>query len=682
MPSSPVIAAVTLPFLGELVALFALSGFIAYLCYRIGVAPIVGYLIAGTLVGPFAFGVVEDIELVDYLAEIGVILLLFTIGVEFSLGQLRDIGRFIVTGGALQVGVTTAVTVAVLALFGVGWEVGLFTGCLVALSSTAIVLGLLSDRAETDTPSGKLTLGILIFQDLAIIAMVLLVPLLGGEGDAGGIGWVLLRALFIIAAVIVLARRIVPKILGWVAQTRRQELFLLTVVALCFGTAWLTSLFGVSLALGAFLAGLIVSESHYREHALSEILPLRTIFTAVFFVSVGMLFNVEFILEHPFVTAGIALAVVLVKFLLTSGTILVLGYPTRTAIIAGLSLAQIGEFSFVLQRAGQEVGLTPAGLGTVGDQGFIAVAVILMIATPFLMQAAPSFGARLSALLPVRRETGREVQEAEFDEDHVIVVGFGPAGRRLVQVLKNTGIPYVVVELNPRSVDRAMVEGIPILFGDATRLPILEAASIHRAKALVIAINDRDATHRIVRLARYENPTLQIFARTRFLAEVEPLQAAGADVVVPEELETSVRLFTNVLNAYMIPPDEVAKQVSAIRADDYGVIRGSIQEAHMMVLQGLDEEGLHTRAVAVREGAPVAGRSLAELGLRQEYGLTVLAVRRGERTIGSPAGSFRLQPGDRLVLIGLADQFARCSGLFRPSHLDVESEAAHVRANA
>lgn len=669
MPSNPIVAAVTLPFLGELVALFALSGFIAYLCYRVGIAPIVGYLIAGALIGPFAFGFVEDVELVDYLAEIGVILLLFTIGVEFSLEQLRDIGRFIVTGGGLQVGVTAAVTVAVLTALGIEWRTAVFSGCLVALSSTAIVLGVLSDRAETDTPSGKLSLGVLIFQDLAIIAMVLLVPLLGGDGGGGvGLLWVLLRALLIVAGVVFLARLVVPRILTWVARTRRQELFLLTVVAICFGTAWMTSLFGVSLALGAFLAGLIVSESHFREHALSEILPLRTIFTAVFFVSVGMLFDVGFIIQRPLLTFGIAVGVVAVKFVVTTGSILALGYPTRTAAIAGLSLAQIGEFSFVLQRAGLEVGLTPAGLGEAGNQGFLAVAVLLMIATPFMMDAAPGFGAWLSAVVPFRSEPPEEGEKPSF-EDHVIVVGYGPAGRRLVHVLHNTGIPYIVIELNPRTVDTAMENDLPILYGDAARLPILEAACIHTAKVLVVAINDRDATMRIVHLARYENPTLQIFARTRFLVDVDRLQEAGADVVVPEELETSVRLFSNVLNAYMVSPDEVAKQVNAIRADDYGVVRGSIQEAHMMVLQGLDEEGLHTRAVAVRDGAPVAGKTLAEVGLRNRYGLTVLAVRRGDRTIGSPSGTFRVEAGDRLVLIGLADQFAKCSGLFRsPIH--------------
>ncbi|MEX0747542.1 MAG: cation:proton antiporter [Rhodothermales bacterium] len=675
MTEYPFLAGLALPFLGELVALFAISIFIAYLCYRIRIVPIVGFLIAGALIGPYALGFVEDIELVNDLAEIGVILLLFTIGVEFSLQEMKGIGSFILTGGGLQVGLTIAVTIVLLGFFGVDWQTGFFTGCLVALSSTAVVLRLLSDRAETDTPAGRLSLGILIFQDLAIIAMVLLVPLLGDGGERGAsIALALLQAVIVVILVVVAARIVVPRILEWMARTRRQELFILTVVAICFGTAWLISLAGISLALGAFLAGLVVSESRYREQALSEILPLRTIFNAVFFVSIGMLFNAKFLLLYPLLTITAVVAVLVFKFLVTTGTILALRFPVRIAVVAGVSLAQIGEFSFVLQRSGEIVGLTPAGLGAAGEQAFIAVAFLLMLATPFLVQAGPKIGSLLSQLVPVReREAPLEDHKHEVQlEDHVIVVGFGPAGQRLAQVLRNTGIPFVVIELNPATIEQGTASGLPIMYGDAARLPILEAAGAHTAKVLLVAINDPQATMRIVSLARYENPTLQIIARTRFIADMERLQGVGADIVVPEEMETSVRLFSHVLNAYMISPEELTRQVNLVRADDYGVIRGSIQEAHMMVLQGLDEEGLHTRAVAVREGAPVASRTLAELELRNKYGLTVLAVRRGRKTIGSPAGSFRLEPGDRLVLIGMATQFAQCADLFRDGRAPVD----------
>ena len=663
------LAAVGLPFLAEIAALFAASVLVAYLCYRVGLVPIAGFLLAGVLIGPGALGLVEDQALIDMLAEIGVILLLFTIGIEFSLEKVARLGRAIVLGGGLQVGLTVATVTLALLAFGVDVEAGLYTGCLVALSSTAIVLGLLAERGKTGSPDGQLALAMLIFQDFAIIAMVLFVPMLGGDGgSAFDVLLALGEAVVLIAGVVILARKAVPWLLDKVALSRRQELFLLAVVAICLGTAWITSLANVSLALGAFLAGMVVSESHYRTHALSEILPLQTIFSAVFFVSVGLLLDVGFLIRNPLLVLGVAVGLLLVKGVITTGSALLLGYPVRIAAAAGLALAQIGEFSFVLDRVGRSVGLSPAGFGPVGEQTFIAVSVLLMMLTPFLVKAGPGFGRRLEASGLGRIGTRRERADAGAAvglEDHVIIVGYGPAGRRLVRVLKDAGIPFVVVELNPSSVKEMRQEEIAVIYGDATRAHILEQAGVHRAKLCVVAINDEDAVAGIVRLAHYQNPTLQIIARTRFMHRAELLQEAGADIVVPEELETSVRIFSHVLGAYMIPPDEVDRQIRAIRADDYGIFRGSIQEAHLMVLQGLDEQGLHTRAVAVREGAPVAGKTLSELRLRQQFGITVLAVRRTGKTIGNPAGDFRVQPADRLVLIGLAERFAACAGLFR-----------------
>lgn len=665
------LAGVALPFLGELVALVVTSVVIAYLCYQIRLVPIVGFLLAGVLIGPGVLGLVRNETLIQNTAEIGVILLLFTIGIEFKLDQLRRIWRELLLGGGLQVGLTTLVVLGLLLALGIDVRAALFTGFLVALSSTAIVLSVLSDRQETDTVVGRLAVAMLIFQDLAIVAMVLLVPVLGGgHGSALETLRALGEALLVVGGVLVLARRIVPWLLERIAHTRRHELFLLTVVAICFGTAWVTSLFGVSLALGAFLAGLVVSESTYSEYALSEILPLKALFNAVFFVSVGLLLDVSFVLARPLLVVGIVLGVLLVKVLATAAATRLLGYPMRVALALGLTLAQIGEFSFVLAQAGRDVGLTPAGMGEAGTQGLLAATVLLMAATPFLM----ALGRRLNAQLLRRESPASEVpSEKAALEDHVIVVGYGPAGQRLVRVLRETGIPFIVIELNPHTVRAARAEGIPILYSDASRRHILEHAAIERAKVCVVAINDEAATRRIVELARFLNPTLQIIVRTRFLRDVEPLQRAGADIVVPEELETSVRIFTQVLQAYFVPEDEIQRQVAAIRSGDYRIFRGSIQEAHLMVLQGLDEEGLHTRAVVVREGAPVAGKTLAELNLRQRYGLTVLAVRRGNRTIGSPAGDFRIEPGDRLVLIGLADQFANCADLFRPPRPPVET---------
>lgn len=660
------LAAAPLPFVGELAALFAAGVVVAYLCYRVRLVPIVGFLLAGVAAGPNALGLVTDLELVQQIAEVGVILLLFSIGVEFSLKEMARLARPIFLGGGAQVGLTIAVVAGAAMVLGVELGPAVFTGFLVALSSTAIVLKVLAERAESDTPVGRVALAMLLFQDIIIVVMALLVPILAGEGGDGlEVAWALGKAVLVIAAVLVGARRVIPALLDRVARTRRTELFLLAVAAICLGTGWAASLAGVSIALGAFLAGLLVSESDYAEHALSEILPLQTLFTAAFFLSVGMLLDPAFLLANLPAVLAVAAGVLVLKASIAAVGARMLGYPLGVALAGGLALGQVGEFSFVLALEGASVGLTPAGLGEAGSQGLIAVTVVLMIATPFLVGLGP----RLAAL-------GRRVEDGAHAgggghghgvdlEDHTIVVGYGPAGRRLARVLGESGIPYAVSDLNPSSLRDADAEGAETVFGDAAREPILQSLGAERAKLLVVAINDRDATRRIVAVARHLNPTLQILARTRFMADVESLTRAGADVVVPEELETTVRLFAHVLGAYLIPKAEIERQAALVRQDDYGVLRGSIQEAHLMVLQGLDEDGLHTRAVAVRPGAPAAGKTLADLALRQRHGITVMAVKRGRQTIGSPAGEFQVEAGDRLVMVAEADQFAECADLFR-----------------
>jgi len=665
------VLAVGLPFLNELVALFLVSVGIAYLCYRLNLVPIVGFLIAGVIIGPNALALVPDQELVDILAEIGVILLLFTIGIEFSLEKLNRIRKAIIVGGGFQVTVTTLIVVGILSLFDVSLNTSIYTGFLVALSSTAIVLGLFAQRKETDTPTGQLSLAVLIFQDLAIVVMVLLVPILAGQSESGyDVLWILGKAVLLILVVIILARRIVPWILEKVAKTRSQELFLLTVVAFCFGTVALSSMANVSLALGAFLAGLVVSESEFSEQALSEILPLRTIFNAVFFVSVGMLLDLSYVIEYPLLLLGIAAFVILLKLVITSAGLLTLGYPVRIAAASGLALAQIGEFSFVLERAGRAAGMSPAGTGELGSQIFIAVSVLLMIGTPFMLNAGPKLGELLSRT-PLDKlgqdSKGESKESQESLEDHVIIVGYGPAGRHLEQVLHETGIPYVIIEMNPDSVEEMRANDIPAIYGDAGRIHILEKAGIDKAKMLVIATNDPSTSPRIIRIARHQNPTLQIIVRTRYLSDVDQLESLGADNVIPEEMETTVRIFSQVLGAYRVPQDEIEDHIKTLRAHDYEILRGSVQEAHLMVLQGLDDEGLHTRAVVVREGAPAAEKTLQELQLRNKYNLTVLAVKRNDRTIGNPAGDFKLHAGDRLVMVGLAERFVECAVLFRVS---------------
>ncbi len=658
-----------LPLLGEVVALFVVAVFIAYLCYRIHLVPIAGFLIAGVIIGPGAVGLVEDTTLIYNLAEIGVILLLFTIGAEFSLDKLARIKRFVVLGGSIQAVIMVALVTLALALFGVGWRVGIFTGFLVVLSSTAIVLKLFHERAEIDTPAGQVSLGLLIFQDLAMVMMVLFVPALSGDTSSFVDIFIILgKVLIILTFVFVLARRAIPWLLEKIAQTRREELFLLTVVAVCFGTAWLTNLFGISLALGAFLAGLVVSESRYSGYALSEILPLRTVFNAIFFVSIGMLLDLGFVIQNLALMITVAGSVLVLKLLVTSGTVMLLGYPVRIATFTGFALAQICESSFVLERAGAAVGMTPAGMGDFGQQTFIAVAVILMVMTPFLIQAGPRVGEWLSRtpLAGSGREPDAPPHMAEL-ENHVIVIGYGPAGRRLVRVMQTAGIPFVVVELNPQTAAELEAGGHPVLFGDASRIHTLELAGIHRAKLCAVVINDPDAVLRIVELVHFLNPTVQVIARVRFMSEASALQDIGADIVVPEELETSVRIFSHVLDAYMVKAEEIERLSEIVRKGDYGALRDTGESRPLRGAMEMEKRGLQTRVVKVRPQALAAGKTLGDLALRKLYGLTVVAVRRDGETVAGPDGAFTVEPGDRLVMMGSAAQFAGSAHLFRRS---------------
>ena len=452
---TPLLAAGGIPaFFAEVAALVVVSAVVAYVGHRLGLMPIVGFLLTGVLIGPHALGLVTDGALIDAVAEMGVILLLFTIGLEFSLERLARIKRLIFGGGGLQVSLTTLAVVGLLAAFGVGWRTGVYTGFLVALSSTAIVLKLLSDRGETGNPHDQVGVGFLIFQDLAVVAMVLLVPILAGQSDSPlDLMQVLGTAAALIAFVLLVARRVMPKILEAVARTCSSEVFLLSVIAICFGTAFLAAFAGAGLSLGAFLAGLLVSESRFSEHAFGEVLPLQILFSAAFFVSVGMLLDVEYLVMNASWVFLIIAGMFLLKVLTTSISALAVGQSVQTAAFSGLFLAQVGEFSFVLERTGREAGLYPAGLGEAGAQTFVAATVVLMIATPFMAQG----GALLSRWLGRRSEhtqrTGSPPDSAEGTpdkagapadlSDHVIIAGYGAGGKRLAAVLQKTGVPYL-----------------------------------------------------------------------------------------------------------------------------------------------------------------------------------------------------------------------------------------------
>ena len=539
-------------FFTELAALMVASAVIAFVGFRVGLTPIVGFLLAGVVIGPNALGLVQDRALIDAAAEVGVILLLFTIGIEFSLETLARIGRLIFGAGGLMVGGIVLVTTLALAAFGVPWQTGVFTGFLLSLSSTAIVMKLLADRSETTTEPGQASLGILIFQDLAVVAMVLVVPMLGGEGGGAlSLLWALLKAVGIIAVVLFGARRLMPKLLEAVARTCSPEIFLLTVIAVCFGTAYLTGLVGVSLSLGAFLAGLLVSESRFSQQAFSEILPLQILFSAAFFLSVGMLLDLQFLFANLALVLLGVVAVVVLKTLLTALGVRLLGYGLGVSLATGLMLAQVGEFSFVLERAGREVGLTPLGLGADGAQTFIACTVLLMGITPSLASLGGRVARRLEPHTPVQaaEESTEDLAETFAAlSDHVIIAGYGETGQALAAALDEADVPYAVATLSPTGAAQAEEKGRNVVRGDYTKGYILDLVGLQRASLLVIPDDQADMAHRTLSVVKAARPDLPVVVYTPYSAAVPELEEAGAAAVVSADHAATKLVVSEVLN--------------------------------------------------------------------------------------------------------------------------------------
>jgi len=652
-------------FLKDFVIIFGVAIGITFLFHHLRVPTIVGYLIAGVLLGPSVLGVVKDIGLIETLAEIGVILLLFLIGVEFSLAEIVRLTRTVFLGGFLQVFLTTCVVVLIALVFGASFNQGLFIGFLVAMSSTAIVLKVLSDRGETDSPQGRMSTGVLIFQDLSVVVIVLLMPMLGGKSGLSAAGMVLnvVLALAFVGFVIVVSRFIVPLVLYRVVQTHSHELFLISIVLICFGTAYLTSLVGLSLALGAFLAGLVISESEYGHQAFSEILPLKDIFSILFFISIGMLLDIKSVISDPIVIFLAVLAIIVIKVAVGTLVPVVLGYPLRIGVLVGVTLSQIGEFSFVLSKEGLNFGLISGG----DYQVFLASAIITMVFTPFMIHGSRGFSEFVERLpLAHRLKFGgfREDESEKIElKNHVIVSGYGLNGRNVSRVLSASDIPYVVLEMNPETVRSEKKHGVPIFYGDASKEAVLSHANIATARVVVVAISDASATRRIVELARRLNPSVYIIARTRYTSEVAPLYSLGANDVIPEEFETSIEIFGRVLHRYFIPVGEIEKHIHEIRKGGYEMFRSAQQQyaAFPELKQHLPDIEIET--IRIEAASPLAGKTLAETGLRTKYGVTVLAIQRGRETITNPSGDTRLLAQNIVVLIGTKDSIAGVTSL-------------------
>ncbi len=656
-----------IPLLNDIVVIFGLAIAVLFICHRLRVPTVVGFLLTGMFVGPYGFGLVKAVHEVEVFAEIGIVFLLFTIGIEFSLERLLQIRKSVLMGGSLQVLLTFLATLFIARQFGQVPGEAIFIGFLVSLSSTAIVLKLLQERAEVDSPHGRTTLGILIFQDIIIVPMILVTPLLvGATGNLSESVLILLaKGIGIILLVMVSAKWIVPKVLYQIARTRNQEIFLLSVIVICLGVAWLTSKTGLSLALGAFLAGLIISESEYSHQALGNILPFRDVFTSFFFVSIGMLLDVGFLFRQPGTIVLITLGVLVLKSIIACFVTVLLGFPFRTSILVGLALGQVGEFSFILSRTGVEHGLLA------GDnyQMFLAFSVLSMAATPFIITLAPRAADIILRLpLPKRLISGfYPVSETKVKgkKDHLIIIGFGVNGRNVARAARLSGIPYAVIEMNPETVRSEQAQGEPIYYGDSTQEVVLQQANVKDARIVVVAINDPTATRRITEIIRRLNPKVYLLVRTRYFQEVKPLYELGADEVIPEEFETSVEIFTRVLAKYLIPRDEIEALVAEIRSDGYEMFRSLSKESSSFSDLSLQLPDVEISTLRVVERSPLIGKSLAEIELRKKYGVTVLAIRRNSQILSNPNVNIPFCADDVLFVLGQPDRVAAVVGLYQ-----------------
>lgn len=660
-----------IPLLQDILVIFGAAIFVLIVCHRLRIPPIVGYLITGVLIGPSGLKFVSSVEDVQSLAGIGIILLVFTIGLEFSLKEFLRMRRAVLLGGSIQVLLTIGTTWVISRYFGLSQGEAVFMGFLIAVSSTAIPMRALQERAELTTPHGAVILAISIFNDLATIPAMIFTPVMvEGTGDVSGeLTGLLIKLLLILTLVYFAARYIVPFLLFQITRTRSRELFLLSIVLICMVIAWGTNELGLSIGIGAFLAGLIISDSEYSHQALEGVLPFKDVFNSFFFVSVGMLFDTSFLINQPFFIIAAAIGVYVVKSAIVGGAALVLGLSIRAAIIAGLALGQVGEFAFVLSQVGLKYDL----LGGESYQIFTAVTIITMAGTPFLTKYAPRIADTMSDWPVLRRlKDGAYRSLADLTangyhalRDHLVIIGFGVNGQNIAKAARSASIPYVIIETNPETVKRCRRQGEPISYGDATSEAVLDNAQVRHARVAVVAISDPAATRNITSTLRRKSDRLHLIVRTRFVSEVGPLRELGADEVIPEEFETSVEIFTRVLTRYLVPRDEIVHFTNEIRSHSYEMLRSLSQGVSTLRDLQLNIPELHIESVRVPERSPVVGRTLAELNIRAQYGVTLVAIARNGSVIANPSGSDRLAAGDRLYVLGSADAMSAVESFIR-----------------
>ncbi len=618
--------------------------------------PMLGYLLTGVMLGPHAFGLIPDTSETRHLAEFGIVFLMFSIGLEFSLPKLMAMRKVVFGLGFAQVAATMSVGLTLGLGLGASWQASLVFGGAIAMSSTAIVSKLLAERLELDTPHGREIIGVLLFQDLAVVPLLIVIPALGQPPEAIGaaVGIALLKAAAVLVTLILAGPRLMRFWFSVVARRRSNELFVLNVLLITLGLAYLTSLAGLSLALGAFLAGMLISETEYRYQVEEDIKPFRDILLGLFFVTVGMMLDLPAVAERWWVVGLAVLLIVLVKFGLIVALARAFGGTQSTALRTGLCLAQAGEFGFVLLANAGGVGFMSSAM----LQALLAAMILSMLASPFIIAASDRIVMRFSASEWMLRSLELHriaVQSIESDR-HVVILGYGRNGQRLARLLDAEGIRYVALDLDPERVRDAALAGDTVVFADCSRREALTAVGLARAAAVVVTFADADASVRVLANIQALNPAIPVIVRAREESEMERLLAAGASEVVPEALESGLMLASHTLVWIGVPLSRVMRRLRVVRDQHYGLLRGLFHGAGDDIEMG-DSAQPRLHSVTLAPSAHAIGRPVADLGL-EAIGAQVKAVRRpGEGKLPAEGGLV-LEANDVVVLLGVPESLA------------------------
>jgi CPA2 family monovalent cation:H+ antiporter-2 len=612
--------------------------------------PLLGYLIVGVAIGPHALGWITTTDEVRSLAEIGVVFLMFSIGLEFSLTRLMTMRRIVFGLGAAQVLATLALVVGVSVAVGVSWRDGIVLGGALAMSSTAILAKLLAERFELNSPHGRQIIGILLFQDLAVVPLLILIPALGAPADEmiATLGYALLKAAVVLTILLFFGQRLMRAWFHLVARQKSSELFVLNVLLITLGVAFITEMAGLSLALGAFVAGVLISETEYRYQVEEDIKPFRDVLLGLFFVTIGMLLDVSIVVENVWVSV-LLVTLLIAKTGLILGLSRLFGAPSGVAIRTGLALGACGEFGFVILAHAGASGLVAAEV----LQPVLAVMVLSMLIAPFVIERSEAIVRRWSATEWMSRAMQLHniaVQSMSADE-HVVICGYGRSGQNLARFLDQEGVAFIALDNDPQRIGDATAAGERVVFGDAARREVLLAAGLARARVVIVTYADTASALRILAHVQEARPGLPVIVRTVDDSDVEKLRNAGATEVVADLMEASLMLASSTLMLVGVPLTRVLRRIRETRESRYELFRG-FYRGMTDATEG-EDQALHPRlhSVLVTAGAKSIGKSVQDLNLIKT-GVEVTAIRRRNVRTAAPSPEMRVEEGDVLVLLG------------------------------